>query len=159
MSLTTSANPTCQRATNGPADSLQQLVCDAALSLKDTPYRHQGRAPGHGLDCIGLVVAAFKIGAGLEFDIPANYSRLPSPKLLYSHVSKHCDRVEDIQPADVLVLRLQREPQHFALYVGNNTIVHAYQTAGKVLAHDLTPQWRNRIKSIHRIKKWADCSV
>lgn len=37
----------------------QQIVCSARKRI-GTPFKHQGRKAGVGLDCIGLVVDVFK---------------------------------------------------------------------------------------------------
>lgn len=149
------ANLTCQIPTSGSPGILIPLICNAARSYTGTPYKHQGRAPGAGLDCIGLVVASYK-AAGVEFDLPTDYSRVPRPALLVKHLSRYCDivPVQEIAAGDILLLKLRKYPQHLALYVGEGRIVHSYQAARKVIEQDLDPRTLKQIHSVHRLKKW-----
>lgn len=54
------------------------MAWQAALSLIGTPFRLHGREPGTGLDCVGLVAAAYR-SAGLAVEgVPERY-RLSGP--------------------------------------------------------------------------------
>ncbi len=144
-----------QRA-NGLPDILIKSVCEKAKSLVGVPYHHQGRNQEHGLDCIGLVLAALSV-TGIQFSIPQNYTRNPRPKLIFENIERYCDKVESgIEPADILVMRLYKQPQHLGVYVGSNEIVHSYLEAGKVVIHEITPYFKTRIYSVYRLKSDVD---
>lgn len=137
---------------NGQRDILKQLTCDAAHRFIGTPYQHQGRAPGAGLDCIGLVVESLN-AAGIQVPgLPVDYSHIPKPRVILSNIARYCDEVTDMQPADIIVMALRTHAQHLALYVGENQIIHSYMAAGKVVKHELTPNYKNKIHSIYRLK-------
>ena len=136
----------------GQRDISIRSACKAAHSFIGTPYRHQGRAPGAGLDCIGLVVASLE-AAGIDISgLPSDYSHIPKPKLILSNIARYCDVVAEMAPGDILVMALRTHPQHLALYVGDNQIIHSYMAAGKVVKHDLTDNYKNKIHSIYRMK-------
>lgn len=139
----------CHQKTNGLPDISIQSVLDKAHSLLGVPYHHQGRSDKHGLDCVGLILAAYK-PLNREFDIPADYSSVPRPKTLLTTLQKYCDEVTDMKVGDILVMVPRRQPQHVALYVGDNCIIHSYGEAGKVVKHELTAQYK--IHSIYRLK-------
>jgi cell wall-associated NlpC family hydrolase len=61
------------------------------------------------------------------------------------------ERVTDMQPGDVLLMRIRRDPQHLAIYAGG-TIIHSYFDAGKVCEHDLTGLWSQRVVAVYRFK-------
>ncbi|MBS97080.1 MAG: hypothetical protein CMI01_00165 [Oceanospirillaceae bacterium] len=150
----------CQIPTTGSRATSTQSICNAARSFKGTPYKHQGRTPGAGLDCIGLVMAAHQT-AGIEFDLPTDYSRVPRPALLLKHLGRYCHTVpvQEMAAGDILLLKLRHYPQHLALYVGENSIVHSYQAARKVIEQELDPRTRKMIHSVHRLKEWDHYSA
>lgn len=141
--------------TSGSPGISTQLICKQARSYTCTPYKHQGRTPGAGLDCIGLIVASYN-AAGVAFDLPTDYSRVPRPALLLKNLARYCDivPVQEIAAGDILLLKLRKYPQHLALYVGEGRIVHSYQAARKVIEQDLDPRTIKQIHTVHRIKKW-----
>ena len=132
-----------------PAD-----IIAAARSELGTPFRHQGRIPGKALDCAGLVVRV-----AVLLDIPyldhGGYARRPSGGMLESAIDgQPClEQVKksDMQAGDVLLMRFAREPQHLAIYTGQN-VIHSYQASGKVCEHILDAQWKARIVAVYRFK-------
>lgn len=122
-------------------------IVTLARSYIGTPFRHQGRSPGHGLDCIGVIVC---IGRALElfdYDLP-DYPRLPhGDMVLGPHVARAGFRplpLSTARPGDVLMFRVLREPQHVALITGRG-VLHAWLQAGAVVEHRLEPFWHSRI--------------
>ena len=130
-------------------------IIAAARSCLGTPFKHQGRIPGLALDCAGLVVAVAK-SIGVECADVQGYSRSPSRGALESSMdTQPCfERVTDRQPGDVLLMRFTGEPQHLAIFTGEN-IIHSYMQAGKVCEHILDDVWANRIVRTYRFKGLA----
>lgn len=101
-----------------------------------TRYRHQGRARGVGVDCIGLVGGvALAVGVPNASDWFANpnmhnYARTPDRALLLSACARFFDPVAlpQAREGDVLLFSLEGQPRHFALLVDayRQRIVHAY---------------------------------
>jgi hypothetical protein len=59
-----------------------------------------------------------------------------------------------VDVGDVLVMRFERDPQHFAL-VSQRTplhIIHAYAQAKKVVEHIVDATWRKRIVKAYRFR-------
>lgn len=54
-----------------------------------------------------------------------------------------------MRAGDILLMRFDGEPQHLALYTGEN-IIHSYETMGKVVEHALTDTWNRRITAVYR---------
>jgi len=117
-------------------------VLAAARSMIDTPFHHQGRQPGVGLDCAGLIVCAFA-AVGIEVRDRAGYSRQPFPGNMSAALSENAELVRgELQPADVLWLRFD-EPQHLAFLTDRGTIIHALYTRGAVCEHRFAAAWRH----------------
>jgi len=53
-----------------------------------TPYRHQGRTPGLGLDCAGVLTCSL-IAAGVSVNDCRTYARVPPRNLLRDMVERH----------------------------------------------------------------------
>lgn len=126
-----------------------QLITSARDQV-GTPFRHMGRTPGKYLDCAGFAIyLADAIGAE-RIDVEA-YGRVPVNGLLESTLdSQPCLNREHRAPqsGDLLLMRFRNEPQHLALCAGE-TIIHAYQSAGKVCEHIFTEQWRSRVVRVY----------
>lgn len=69
-----------------------------ARSWKHTPWRHQGRVKGIGVDCIGLALAAADASGLLtpemRAELPFNYSRTPGDGSFLRIVRKHMVLIE-----------------------------------------------------------------
>lgn len=138
-----------------------EAIIAAARAEIGTPFRHQGRASGKGLDCAGLVChVASAVGA--EYVDQQGYARRPSNGLLESALDgQPClERIAlpEIQPGDVLLMKFSGDPQHLAIYIGRSEvyqaegIVHAWLQARKVAENRLTDEWRSRIVRAYRFK-------
>jgi cell wall-associated NlpC family hydrolase len=122
-------------------------VVQAARRFLGVPYHHQGRSE-HGMDCAGLVVAAYA-GCGVALvDLPA-YGREPWRDGLRSCVEENFRLVDrERQPGDILLLRVRREPQHLAI-VTDRGMIHSYASVGKVVETNLDAFWRDRIVGVY----------
>ena len=131
-------------------------ILAAARQCLGTPFRHQGRLVGFGLDCAGLAVhVARQIGVG-HLDV-SGYGRTPaSGQLERSLDSQPClERValiEDRLPGDLLLMRFASDPQHLAILTDQQTIIHAYETVGQCCEHRLSSVWASRIVRVYRFR-------
>ena len=96
-------------------------IIAAASECMETPFRHQGRVPGVGLDCAGLLVHCFK-RLGLPHQDERGYPRTPFDgqleRILDSQPSLQRIALADAGPGDWLIMRMSRDPQHIALHAG-----------------------------------------
>ena len=130
-------------------------ILSAARSVLGVPFRHQGRSL-RGLDCVGLLLyVADRLG--VEYVDVSGYSRRPGGGLLEATFEEHIDNgillrvaISDMQPGDFLMMRFGNDPQHLAIFTGEN-IIHSYQNAGKVCEHILDDKWRARIVRVYRL--------
>lgn len=111
-------------------------VVAEARSLIGTPFVHQGRDKGIGMDCVGVLVWIHRVfGFVPDFVDRRDYPRQPSSDLMGRRLDTHLVRVPraERQPADVVWLAWARDPQHLGILVAPDRIVHAYGTDdGKV---------------------------
>lgn len=127
----------------------------AARSALGVPFKHQGRGLS-GLDCVGLpLFVADRLG--IKYTDVSGYARRPSGGKLEATFDEHVAsgillRVlpSDMQAGDFLMMRFGGEPQHLAIYTGEN-IIHSYQAVGKVCEHRLDDKWSARIVRVYRL--------
>lgn len=139
-----------------PTASTSQRLINAARSYLGTPFRHQGRRPGKGLDCVGLIlVAAREAGVDLE-DYPG-YGRQPQSVVMGEVLAERLEIIlpARLRPADVLWLHFGSDPYHLALYTERATLIHALAERG-VVEHGFRPPWPGRVRGYYRIPHIAD---
>ena len=125
-------------------------IISIARETLGTPFRHQGRVVGLGLDCAG--VALYVAGRlGLETVDVVGYGPTPANGQLEETLNAQPCLVEvfDKQPGDILLMRIFQEPQHLAILTGN-TIIHSYANVGICCEHDLDNRWESRIVKAYR---------
>lgn len=118
----------------------------AARKLIGTPYIHQGRKRGIGVDCIGVPIwIAKELGLG-DFN-KFNYPRLPDGSM-QARISEVCSDCL-MEPGVLLVFRISSVAQHCGivseLQDGRYGLIHAWDIAGRVAEHRLTKDWIKKV--------------
>jgi len=130
-----------------------EKIVEAARECIGTPFRHQGRMKGVGLDCVGLArypAEALGISIG-DYD---GYSRQPDPQVMAAKLDEFLVKVEpeDMQLGDILWMAFAKEPMHLAIYAGD-TIIHAVCLGPeKVVEHGFRAPWPQRVVAIYRYR-------
>lgn len=140
----------------------------AARSMVGTPYRHQGRLPGVGLDCIGLpFAAAWEVGLVDRSVDVRDYPSRPDGHSLIAHCDLLLDLKKrgrplqaDLELGDLLVMRWDKDPQHFGIVAdypkGGFSLIHAMAVLagkrGRVVEHNLDATHLDRSLALYRIR-------
>lgn len=121
-------------------------VVAEAMTWLGTPWRHQGRLKGVGVDCLGLIIGIGRACAMVppSFDITGYGTGADGTMLPQCEQYMVRKRLVDRQLGDVLVLHWGAEPHHMGIIVGHPQaefgFLHALgspQTKGRVLLHHL----------------------
>ncbi len=129
------------------------IMIAAARACAGTPFHHQGRAPGVGLDCIGVIVVALR-ATGMDVRDRTDYGRRPDGKSLVAALEAHGAKpVATIEAGDILLFRYDCQPQHVALATGSDTMIHAFAPAGKVVETLIGDYWRRRLVGVYRLSR------
>lgn len=130
---------------------------EAALGCMGTPFHHQGRLKGVGIDCAGLVIVAAK-ECGIEVTDMKGYSRIPDGRALLAHCeSQNAERVsmKDAAAGDVILMKLERDPQHVAIIEeieGDRVrVVHAWMAAKGVTRTDFDASLKDKVVAVYRL--------
>lgn len=125
----------------------------AARRYIGTPFQHQARLPGVGLDCAGVVVCALQ-ECGYAVNDRQGYGRIPSQGIFTHAIVEHCDTIQqsDVLPGDLMMFAFRDEPQHIAVVAENNMLIHAYQDVGRVVENSLDATWQSRLCGCYRLR-------
>lgn len=134
-------------------------IIAAAKAVERTPFRHQGRVPEVGLDCVGVYIHICQ-ALGLEFIDTTGYARHPYDGTLERELDRQpcLERIDpdDAQAGDILAMRISKAPQHIAIHAGfiggQPYIIHSSEEAGHVCHHRVDSTWRHRIIMAYRFK-------
>lgn len=116
-------------------------VVTAARGWLETPFHHQARLKGVGVDCAGLVIGvARELGiVPTDFDVDT-YPRTPDGRSLLRLTDLHMTRMsvqQSMRPGDVVVVSFDKDPQHLGIVGdyrhGGLSIIHAAGHAGRVI--------------------------
>lgn len=120
-------------------------IVDKARELIGTRYRHQGRNPATGVDCVGLLVAVAD-SLGYPHTDMTVYRRVPQPEVLIGLMRDNLDEIplEEATIGDVVLMTVGgRKPRHAAIIASESTLIHSLNKPGV-----------NRVVE-HPIKLWA----
>ena len=132
---------------------------EVARSLLGVPWRHQGRDPAIGIDCIGLLLLAFDAADDTV------YGRNPTNGLLAARCEHHLGPPVADGPlvGDVLLLGfgVAGEERHIGLIAndevyGGLSIIHTDSVVGKVVEHPFDEKWQRRVRKVYRHREVAD---
>ena len=131
--------------------SRDQIIAEARKWL-GTPFRHQGRIRGRGVDCVGLLLCVMRdLGIADWLTEFVTYPRQPMTDRVLEVCRARMIEIplfEPMQPGDILVFRVPTVACHTAIVTelhGKPGIVHAYSPAGKVVEHCIDEKWRRRV--------------
>lgn len=116
-------------------DSRRLQIIQYARECVGTPFLHQGRECGVGLDCVGVVChVANKIG--VEYKDVYGYSRIPRSAVLLGALGQYLTAIQEHEalPGDVVAIQMTRSKM--IIHCGILTdygIVHAVQNVGQVI--------------------------
>lgn len=128
---------------------LRSEISVAALALVGTPFHAQGRLPGVGLDCLGVIVCVAR-ALGVVHQDKVAYPMRPDGTLM-PELDRQFTRVhDDPQEGDVLLMAFAGEPHHVAIVVDSGRIVHAYSTVRKCVVQAYTDHWRSKVRAVYR---------
>lgn len=136
-------------------------IVSTARSYLRTPYHHQARVKGVGIDCAGLPICVAR-DLGLvprRFDI-TGYARTPDGKSLIAYCEQWMKRIHTPELGAVIVTHFKGStaPQHLGIvadYIhGGFSVIHAMGTAdgkGRVVEQRLDEETMMRMVGLFRM--------
>ncbi len=120
----------------------------------NTPYQHQGRLKGIGVDCSGLVIGVarelwLKNKYGQPIQDISGYPRILKPDFLAAALLEQFEPTQHPQPGDIILFRIKRTPQHLGLLT-QDSFMHAYAEVGRVVETRWDDYWRERVIAYYK---------
>ena len=117
-----------------------------------TPYHHQGRVKGAGVDCAGLLVGVAKELGLSDFDV-TGYSGRPNGDSLTRVCQEQMTLItlEQLTPGDVLLFKFEAHAGHLGIFIGDNTLIHSYMPRRRVVEHSLDARWWSLVAGQYRL--------
>ena len=129
-------------------------IVRAARKYVGTPFMHQGRMVGIGIDCVGLVTCV-QYDLGLDDLRLGAYNRQPDEDKFRAALLQYLDQVQfaALQLGDILTFRFVAE-QHLAFVSSLSplSIIHAYEKVGRCIEQPVDSVWMRRLRGCYRFR-------
>lgn len=136
----------------------RQAVLDEAHSWLGTPYHHQAKNKGAGVDCAMILVDVYH-QAGLIPQIdprpyPPDWHMHRDAERYLGWISQYADEVHAPLPGDIAVFQFGRCVSHAAIVVDWPLVIHAFMPAREVVLSDIgtSADLTNRLRGFYRIR-------
>src|SRR5688500_4795322 len=108
-----------------------------AKTWMGTPFKHQGRVKGLGVDCVGLIIGVAHTFQLTKFDY-TNYSYTPDGFLMRQLLDQHLQSIaiQEAKAGDIMLMRFDVAPQHLAI-LSDYGMIHAYAQVRRCVEHRL----------------------
>lgn len=135
-------------------------IVAAARAALDTPFRHEGRRAGEGLDCAGLLVHVAR-EVGVDPIDRAGYARMPTNGQLEETLQENVEAgilvrvpIPDMRAGDFFLMRLRNEraSRHLGVCAGE-TMIHSWAVVRKVCEHRIDDGWASTITRVYRFRE------
>ena len=139
----------------------QERVRSEALTWLGTPYHHQGRVKGVGVDCGQILIAIYEktgilpIGECEPGYYPADWALHNSEEKYLAWVQKYCDPVSEAQVGDIVLFQFGRCISHAGIVIEWPIILHSFIQLGVILSsiHETIlcdKRGRSRMRALYR---------
>lgn len=138
-------------------------IAKAACEWIGTPHVNNAKVKGIGVDCGMLLIAALEDSGTIKKDdikikpYSNEWHLHRNEEWFKSYVEQYCDKVDDLQVGDFLLYQYGRCVSHGAVYIGNDTVVHALVDRGVILSNInetmfLDAKGKSRLRGIYRYR-------
>lgn len=133
----------------------------AAREFLKVPFRHQGRDPAIGLDCIGLLcVAAYRLGVNLWVHDDPSYARNPANGILEQRLQQAFgSRSRQLEPGCVVAIDFKGQTRHVGIVgeyaYGGLSLIHTSSSSKWVAENRLSDPWARRITGVYALEASA----
>lgn len=143
----------------------RRAVLAEARSWLRTPWHHEARAKGAGVDCAQFLIAVYAAcGLVPEFrpeHYPSDWMLHRTEQKFLHYLLQHTVKVEMGLPGDIAMFSFGRTDSHGAIVVAMPDelnalqIVHAYRPERGVVLSGVTGDLAARFAGFYRLKGWA----
>ncbi len=122
------------------------------------PFKWNGKSVEEGLDCVGLVLSLlYEAGFRYNDDGPrdADWWKVDPQRAIREVLCRapKIDRIEDLQPYDVVLFREGTVTKHIGVYLGYSKFLHTYKDTSGI--GRLDDKWKQRFVAAVRPSREA----
>lgn len=140
-------------------NDIREKIIAEAMSWLRTPWHHEARVKGAGVDCAQFLIAVFAAVGLVEDFKTEHYPRdwhlhRDEPRFL-SYLLQHADPIETPLPGDVAMFQYGRHAAHGSIVMdtAGPTVIHAWIDEGMVTLTDLSVSpLRERLSGFYRLR-------
>lgn len=137
-------------------DIRSAIVAEARRWLK-TPWHHEARVCGVGVDCGQLLIGVYSaVGLVEEFDVPAypaDWHLHRDETRFLDQLLEHADPVDQPLPGDICMFQYGRHAAHGSIVVEWPLIIHAWRDEGMVVLSNVEHgPLEERVAGFYRMK-------
>lgn len=134
--------------------SRQDVVAEALTWLR-TPYHHQGRIKGAGVDCAMILCEVYQETGHIPFidprPYPPDWHLNRSEERYLAWIDQYAHEVKNPLPGDIALFKFGRCVSHGAIVVEWPVIVHSYLHEGVVLASGADDYLAKRLHKFYSV--------
>ena len=108
----------------------RDAVIKEALAWQGTPYHHQGRVKGAGVDCATLLCEVYEKAGVIPFvdprPYPPDWHLHRNDEVYLGWLKKFAKEINNPKPGDVMVWKFGRCFSHGAIMINHDYVIHAY---------------------------------
>lgn len=132
---------------------------EAVRKYVGKPFRHQGRDPEHGVDCVGALVLGAR-DCGMDWVLShdsTGYARNPGRGQLEARLFAAFGPPipkEMMRPGDVVAIDFYGMSRHVGVIGSHNgrlTIIHAMSRPPRIVENGIDERWNRYIKAVYRV--------
>lgn len=129
----------------------RHLIVNKAREFLGTPYHHQGRVKGAGIDCAGLVICVAHELKLSEYDLD-NYPKESDGVELQQLFSENAISARQLDIGNIILLKIKKVPQHCGIIAFKDnvrTFIHACRKRQKVVEIELTKDYIRKVVNVY----------
>lgn len=138
-------------------------LADAALMWLGTPYRHNAKIRGVGVDCARFVIGACEDAGLIDRDslvlgdFSNEWALHHSRDVMREVAERYCFLVHEARRGDIFLYQYGRVASHAGIYLGCDRVIHAYIDVGVVISsvHDsifFRKNGSSRLRYVYRLR-------
>lgn len=115
-----------------------------------TPYHHQARVIGHGVDCCGVVEMVAR-ALGIPTPLNLTYSRVPDEKELLATMDDYAVQIplSSARSGDIVLIPFVHKIRHMAILTDIG-MLHSYEPMGMVVEHSIDERWKRLFRRAYQ---------
>ncbi len=143
-------------AAGGGIYGYARMIISAAKCWLGTPYHHQARVKGTGVDCAMLLCEVYE-AAGMIPHIdprpyPPDWHLHRSEERYLGWIEQYADPVNEPAPGDVALYRFGRTVSHAGIVIDWPMIIHAWRGQGCVMSEGDRGELGGRLAGFWRVR-------